>query len=165
MFLPPRSPLGAGGGTQAHHSCLHSSPQPGSDWGGRVSEPQPSYVKSSQFTVIGPDRPVTASLGGEAILPCHLSPRMSAQKMEVRWFRSQFSAMVHLCHDGQDQYAEQMLEYRGRTELLRDDITNGRVSLRIWATARPCNIFHLKFTTIIFTVFLSFIKSFSCLRT
>ncbi|KAH1184644.1 hypothetical protein KIL84_012585 [Mauremys mutica] len=51
--------------------------------------------------------------------------------MEVRWFRSQFSAVVHLYRDGQDQYAEQMLEYRGRTELLRDDITNGRVSLRI----------------------------------
>nr|XP_042703017.1 myelin-oligodendrocyte glycoprotein-like [Chrysemys picta bellii] len=69
--------------------------------------------------------------GGEAILPCHLSPRMSAENMEVRWFRSQFSAVVHLYHDGQDQYGQQMPEYRERTELLRDDITNGRVSLRI----------------------------------
>ncbi|XP_039374046.1 butyrophilin subfamily 1 member A1-like [Mauremys reevesii] len=110
--------------------------------GSTVSSALPGYVTlclalqvlrlvSAQFTVIGPDRPVTASLGGEAVLPCHLSPRMSAQNMEVRWFRSQFSAVVHLYRDGQDQYAEQMLEYRGRTELLRDDITNGRVSLRI----------------------------------
>uniref|UniRef100_A0A674JUW3 Butyrophilin subfamily 1 member A1 n=1 Tax=Terrapene triunguis TaxID=2587831 RepID=A0A674JUW3_9SAUR len=86
---------------------------------------------SSQFTVAGPDHPVIASLGGEAILPCHLSPRMSAENMEVRWFRSQFSAVVHLYHDGQDQYGEQMPEYRARTELLRDHITNGSVSLRI----------------------------------
>ncbi|KAH1182782.1 hypothetical protein KIL84_004274 [Mauremys mutica] len=51
--------------------------------------------------------------------------------MEVRWFRFKFSAVVHLYRDGQDQYGEQMPEYQGRTELLRDDITNGRVSLRI----------------------------------
>uniref|UniRef100_A0A8C3FDE4 Butyrophilin subfamily 1 member A1-like n=1 Tax=Chrysemys picta bellii TaxID=8478 RepID=A0A8C3FDE4_CHRPI len=83
------------------------------------------------FTVIGPDHPVTASLGGDAVLSCHLSPRMSAETMEVRWFRSQYSAVVHLYHDGQDLYGQQMPEYRGRTELLRDDITDGRVSLRI----------------------------------
>ncbi|KAM9119972.1 butyrophilin subfamily 1 member A1-like isoform 13-T14 [Pangshura tecta] len=69
--------------------------------------------------------------GGEAILSCHLSPRMSAENMEVRWFRSQFSAVVHLYRYGQDQYEQQMPEYRGRTELLKDNMTNGRVSLRI----------------------------------
>uniref|UniRef100_A0A674JTT4 Ig-like domain-containing protein n=1 Tax=Terrapene triunguis TaxID=2587831 RepID=A0A674JTT4_9SAUR len=87
---------------------------------------------TAQFTVTGPDHPVTASLGGEAVLSCHLSPRMSAENMEVGWLRSQDSEVVHLYHDGQDQNREQMLEYRGRTELLRDDITNGRVFLRIY---------------------------------
>ncbi|CAM5104483.1 unnamed protein product [Natator depressus] len=107
-----------------------------------VSSALPGYVAlcltlqvhrlvSAQFTVTGPDHPVTASLGGEAVLSCHLSPRMNAENMEVGWLRSQDSAVVHLYHDGQDQYGEQMLEYRGRTELLKDDITNGRVSLRI----------------------------------
>ncbi|KAG6921971.1 butyrophilin subfamily 1 member A1-like [Chelydra serpentina] len=56
---------------------------------------------------------------------------MSAENMEVRWFRSEFSAVVHLYRDGQDQYGEQMPEYRQRTELLKDDITSGSVSLRI----------------------------------
>ncbi|XP_067399180.1 butyrophilin subfamily 1 member A1-like [Emydura macquarii macquarii] len=56
---------------------------------------------------------------------------MSAESMELRWFRSQFSAVVHLYRDGQDQYGKQMPEYRGRTELLKDNITDGRVSLRI----------------------------------
>ncbi|XP_065418460.1 butyrophilin subfamily 1 member A1-like isoform X1 [Chrysemys picta bellii] len=88
-------------------------------------------LASAQFTVTGPDHPITASLGGVAVLPCHLSPRMSAENMEVGWLRSQDSAVVHLYRDGHDQYGEQMLEYRGRTELLKDDITNGRVSLRI----------------------------------
>ncbi|XP_044839043.1 butyrophilin subfamily 1 member A1-like [Mauremys mutica] len=110
--------------------------------GTTVSSALPGYITlclalqvhslaSAKFTVTGPDHPITASLGGEAFLPCHLSPRMSAENMELRWFRSQFSAAVHLYRDGQDQYGEQMPEYRGRTELLKDDITNGRVSLRI----------------------------------
>ncbi|CAM4557927.1 unnamed protein product [Lepidochelys kempii] len=85
----------------------------------------------AQFTVTGPDRPISASLGGEAILPCHLSPRMSAENMEVGWLRSQDSAVVHLYRDGQDQYGKDRLEYRRRTALLKDDITSGRVLLRI----------------------------------
>ncbi|XP_034645129.1 myelin-oligodendrocyte glycoprotein-like isoform X2 [Trachemys scripta elegans] len=110
--------------------------------GTTVSSALPGYVAlcltlqvhrlvSAQFTVTGPDRPIAASIGGEAVLPCHLSPRMSAENMEVRWFRSQFSAVVHLYRGGQNQYGQQMPEYRGRTELLKDDITNGSVSLRI----------------------------------
>ncbi|XP_075769784.1 butyrophilin subfamily 1 member A1-like [Pelodiscus sinensis] len=85
----------------------------------------------AQFTVTGPERPIAATLGGEAVLSCHLSPRMSAESMEVRWFRSRFSAVVHLYRDGQDQFGEQMPEYRGRTELLKHNIADGKVSLRI----------------------------------
>ncbi|XP_026517227.1 butyrophilin subfamily 3 member A2-like, partial [Terrapene carolina triunguis] len=84
-----------------------------------------------QFTVRGPGHPITASVGGEAVLPCHLSPRMSAENMELRWFRFKFSAVVHQYKDGQDQYGQQMPGYQGRTELLKDDITSGSVSLRI----------------------------------
>uniref|UniRef100_A0A8C0IP38 Butyrophilin subfamily 1 member A1 n=1 Tax=Chelonoidis abingdonii TaxID=106734 RepID=A0A8C0IP38_CHEAB len=105
-----------------------------------IKPPSPSTIPvlpplpspQTQFTVTGPDHAVTASLGGEAVLSCHLSPRMSAENMEVGWVRSQDSEIVHLYRDGQDQYGQQMLEYSGRTELLRDDITNGRVFLRIY---------------------------------
>uniref|UniRef100_A0A8C3I7J9 Ig-like domain-containing protein n=1 Tax=Chrysemys picta bellii TaxID=8478 RepID=A0A8C3I7J9_CHRPI len=83
------------------------------------------------FTVIGPHDPVTAILGQEAVLPCHLSPRMSAANMEVRWFRSQFLSFVHLYRDGKDQYEGQMPEYWGRTELLKAGLTDGNVPLRI----------------------------------
>ncbi|EMP33513.1 Butyrophilin subfamily 1 member A1 [Chelonia mydas] len=57
---------------------------------------------------------------------------MSAENMEVRWFRFQYHSVVHLYQEGQDKYEEQMLEYHGRTELLKDGITNGSVSLRIY---------------------------------
>ncbi|XP_034645050.1 butyrophilin subfamily 1 member A1-like [Trachemys scripta elegans] len=88
-------------------------------------------MESAKFTVIGPLDPVTAILGQETVLPCHLSPRLSAANMEVRWFRSQFLSVVHLYHDGKDQYEGQMPEYRGRTELLKEGLTDGNVPLRI----------------------------------
>ncbi|XP_065271440.1 butyrophilin subfamily 1 member A1-like [Emys orbicularis] len=88
-------------------------------------------LESAQFSVTGPGHPVTAVVGEATVLPCHLSPRMSAVNMEVRWFRSQFSAVVHLYRDGQDQYREQMPDYHGKTELLKDGIMDGNVSLQI----------------------------------
>ncbi|EMP39643.1 Butyrophilin subfamily 2 member A1, partial [Chelonia mydas] len=85
----------------------------------------------AKFTVIGPPDPVAAILGQEAVLPCHLSPRMSAANMEVRWFRPEFVSFVHLYRDGKDQYEGQMPEYQGRTELLKAGLTDGNVPLRI----------------------------------
>ncbi|XP_065419967.1 butyrophilin subfamily 1 member A1-like [Chrysemys picta bellii] len=88
-------------------------------------------MESAKFTVIGPRDPVTAILGQEAVLPCHLSPRMSAANMVVRWFRSEFESFVHLYHDGKDQYDGKLPEYQGRTELLKAGLTDGNVHLRI----------------------------------
>ncbi|KAM9119963.1 butyrophilin subfamily 1 member A1-like isoform 5-T5 [Pangshura tecta] len=110
--------------------------------GTTASSALPSYIAlcltlqvhrlaSEQFTVRGPGHVITAPLGGEAILPCHLSPRMSAETMDLRWFRFKFSAVVHQYKDGQDQYGQQMPGYQGRTELLKNNITSGSVSLRI----------------------------------
>ncbi|XP_043352793.1 butyrophilin subfamily 1 member A1-like isoform X3 [Dermochelys coriacea] len=82
-------------------------------------------------SVIGPDHPVTAIMGEDIILPCHLSPKMSAENMEVRWFRSEFTSFVHLYQHGKDEYGQQMPEYHGRTELLKAGIVDGNVALGI----------------------------------
>ncbi|XP_030053377.1 butyrophilin subfamily 1 member A1-like [Microcaecilia unicolor] len=84
------------------------------------------------FKVIGPDQPVIAVLGKDAELSCHLSPVLSAEHMEVRWFRSSFQLVVHLYENGMDQNEHQVPEYRGRTELIRNYISCGIVSLRIY---------------------------------
>ncbi|XP_068953222.1 myelin-oligodendrocyte glycoprotein-like [Petaurus breviceps papuanus] len=86
-------------------------------------------LASGQFSVIGPERPIQAPLGGEAELPCYLSPPQSAQHMEVVWLQS--TLVVHLYQDGKDQFGDQAAAYQGRTELLRDAITNGNVTLKI----------------------------------
>ncbi|XP_044840077.1 butyrophilin subfamily 1 member A1-like [Mauremys mutica] len=86
---------------------------------------------TAQFSVTGPGHPVTAIVGEAIVLPCHLSPRMSAENIEVRWFRSEFLSFVHLYQHGKDQYGNQMPDYHGRTELSKAGITDGNVSLRI----------------------------------
>ncbi|XP_067390175.1 butyrophilin subfamily 1 member A1-like isoform X2 [Emydura macquarii macquarii] len=110
------------------HSCRASSPLPGFIFFLTFYVHQ---MESAPFTVIGPDHPVIAVVGEDILLPCHLSPSMSAENMEVRWFRSEFTSFVHLYQHGKDQYEQQMPDYHGRTELLKAGITDGNVPLRI----------------------------------
>ncbi|XP_038624387.1 butyrophilin subfamily 1 member A1-like [Tachyglossus aculeatus] len=86
---------------------------------------------SAQFSVIGPVEPVLALEGGDAEMTCHLNTKESAEFMEVRWFRSQPSNLVHLYYKGKDLCGEQMKEYQGRTELVTDAIDYGSVAIRI----------------------------------
>ncbi|KAM6294849.1 butyrophilin subfamily 1 member A1-like [Aegotheles albertisi] len=84
------------------------------------------------FYVTGPPGPITVALGEDVVLPCHFFPEQSSQDMEVMWFREQFSPFVHRYKEGQDQYGEQMLQYQGRTELLKDGFASGNVDLKIF---------------------------------
>ncbi|POI26603.1 hypothetical protein CIB84_009646, partial [Bambusicola thoracicus] len=89
-------------------------------------------LQSVPFSVQGPPDPVAVAVGQDVVLPCHLSPEQSAQHLEVMWFRDQFTPFVHRYRDGQDHYGEQELRYQGRTEMLKDGLANGSVSLRIF---------------------------------
>ncbi|XP_074919589.1 butyrophilin subfamily 1 member A1-like [Chelonoidis abingdonii] len=90
-----------------------------------------STLEPVNFKVIGPDHPIMVSAGEDALLPCHLSPSTSAQGMEVRWYRSKFSEPVHLYQHEKDQAEQQIPNYQGRTELLKDGIVDGSVVLHI----------------------------------
>uniref|UniRef100_A0A4X2MD60 Immunoglobulin V-set domain-containing protein n=2 Tax=Vombatus ursinus TaxID=29139 RepID=A0A4X2MD60_VOMUR len=82
-----------------------------------------------QFSVIGPAGSIQISLGGEAELPCYLTPPQSAQHMEVLWLQS--TQVAHLYRYGEDQLGDQARDYQGRTELLRDAVTSGNITLEI----------------------------------
>ncbi|XP_016046713.2 butyrophilin subfamily 1 member A1-like [Erinaceus europaeus] len=86
---------------------------------------------TGQFHVIGPGAPVIALIGKEAVLPCHLSPVMDAEDMDVSWYRSHPTGQVHHYSTSQDLIEHQRHEYRGRTEFLKENITKGQVALRI----------------------------------
>ncbi|XP_028911085.1 butyrophilin subfamily 1 member A1-like isoform X3 [Ornithorhynchus anatinus] len=92
---------------------------------------QLTMLGSVQFDVIGSTKPILALVGEDAELPCHLEPKVNAEFMEVRWSRSSTLKIVHLYKKGEDQFGEQMEEYRGRTTLLRDAIAVGSIALKI----------------------------------
>ncbi|XP_066842703.1 butyrophilin subfamily 3 member A1-like [Anser cygnoides] len=86
---------------------------------------------SAQLRVEGPGQLLTATVGQDVVLPCHLSPRRDARSLEVRWIRRTVSETVHHYHNGEDVYGEQMGAYAGRTELARDGLSAGSLDLRI----------------------------------
>nr|XP_038028154.1 butyrophilin subfamily 3 member A1-like isoform X2 [Anas platyrhynchos] len=89
------------------------------------------WLGSAQLRVEGPGHTVTATVGQDVMLPCHLSPQRDARTLEVRWIRHRLSETVHHYRNGEDLYGEQMEAYAGRTELARDGLSAGRLDLRI----------------------------------
>ncbi|NWZ29753.1 MOG protein, partial [Asarcornis scutulata] len=85
----------------------------------------------AQLRVVGPGYSVTATMGQDVVLPCHLSPQRDARTLEVRWIRRTISETVHHYRNGEDLYGQQMGAYAGRTELLRDGLSAGSLDLRI----------------------------------
>ncbi|KAE8588434.1 hypothetical protein XENTR_v10022540 [Xenopus tropicalis] len=74
---------------------------------------------------------VSVALGSDVLLPCHLIPEMSAEKMEIRWIKPMYRPYVHLYINGKDDYTAQMPQFANRTELLKENITRGIFPLKI----------------------------------
>uniref|UniRef100_A0A8C3SAQ0 Ig-like domain-containing protein n=1 Tax=Chelydra serpentina TaxID=8475 RepID=A0A8C3SAQ0_CHESE len=78
---------------------------------------QTLFSLPESFRVLGPASPISAPLGGTALLPCHLSPALSAQAMHVKWSRPQLGQDVH--------------NWPNTSEVRGKGLTHGNVSLRI----------------------------------
>lgn len=85
-----------------------------------------------QFTVTGLRGPILAPLRGIVELSCQLSPPQNAEHMEIRWFRDHYTQPVHLYNNGKDLHVETISRYVERTELLKEAIREGKVTLRIF---------------------------------
>uniref|UniRef100_W5M2P5 Ig-like domain-containing protein n=1 Tax=Lepisosteus oculatus TaxID=7918 RepID=W5M2P5_LEPOC len=79
-----------------------------------------------QFKVIVPAEPVDTTVGSSIVLPCRLSPEMSAAAMEVRWFKENFDNLVFLYKEGKETEGS---DYRSRVRLFRQEMERGNVSL------------------------------------
>ncbi|XP_036053405.1 butyrophilin-like protein 10 [Onychomys torridus] len=91
----------------------------------------PAGNGKSDFRVLGPPDPLLAVVGQDKELPCKLTPNISAEGMELRWYRDQPSPAVHVHKDGEDVYGEQMEDYRGRTTFIGNHMVRGEVAVRI----------------------------------
>ncbi|KAG8524887.1 Butyrophilin-like protein 1 [Galemys pyrenaicus] len=91
----------------------------------------PMSVFTEMFQVIAPSEPIVAELGGDTTLSCSLDPVMSAENMELRWFRSHFSESVFIYQDRQEQNEEVMAQYAGRTSLVGEFLRDGVVAVTI----------------------------------
>ncbi|EGV94543.1 Selection and upkeep of intraepithelial T-cells protein 1 [Cricetulus griseus] len=87
---------------------------------------------TERFTVTGLEGPVLAPFGTVLELSCQLSPPQNAQHMEIRWFRTHYTQPIYLYNDGKDLFGEIIPKYVERTELLKDAIKEGNVTLRIF---------------------------------
>ncbi|XP_007461017.1 PREDICTED: butyrophilin-like protein 9 [Lipotes vexillifer] len=92
---------------------------------------QPGEMHSEEVRVVGHGEPILAHVGDEVEFSCHLSPYRDAEHMEIRWFRSQASDVVHLYRERQEFYGQQMAQFQNRTELVTDEIADGSVTLRL----------------------------------
>uniref|UniRef100_A0A8C3X1X4 Butyrophilin subfamily 1 member A1 n=1 Tax=Catagonus wagneri TaxID=51154 RepID=A0A8C3X1X4_9CETA len=86
---------------------------------------------TDSFSVIGPSEPIVAMLGADTVLACSVFPAMNLENMELRWFRSKLSEAVFVYRDGMEQAGEQIVDFKGRAELVKDYISEGRVAVRI----------------------------------
>ncbi|XP_032705583.1 LOW QUALITY PROTEIN: butyrophilin-like protein 1 [Lontra canadensis] len=91
----------------------------------------PAGGSAEEFMVIGPSEPIVAVLGADITLPCLVSPAMDVENMELWWFCSKFSEAVFIYQNQREQTEEQLAQYRGRTSLVKDFLTQGEAAVRI----------------------------------
>ncbi|MGH0186189.1 UNVERIFIED_CONTAM: hypothetical protein FKN15_020523 [Acipenser sinensis] len=87
--------------------------------------------ESAECSVVGSDHPLITSPGEDVILPCHITPSLSAVDMEVRWYRENINIPVHLYEYQSDRTDDQDSDYRGRTALSILGLQEGILSLNL----------------------------------
>ncbi|XP_069507873.1 butyrophilin subfamily 1 member A1-like [Ambystoma mexicanum] len=102
-----------------------------------------SESPAANVSVLRPSSPIVATLCEDVVLPCQLSHGVGPRGMEVQWTRPPSQRPVHLQRNGSDDNKDQLPEYRGRTEVIRDNLTGEAVALMIRnVTASDSGLYH-----------------------
>uniref|UniRef100_W5LWK6 Ig-like domain-containing protein n=1 Tax=Lepisosteus oculatus TaxID=7918 RepID=W5LWK6_LEPOC len=86
---------------------------------------------SERFQVQGPALPVFVFPDEDAVLPCYLSPDISAEDLQIRWFREDYYSPVCLFEWGFYNLRVQNPAYRDRAGLFLEELHRGNVSLTL----------------------------------
>ncbi|KAM3590343.1 uncharacterized protein V6R79_007801 [Siganus canaliculatus] len=92
---------------------------------------------SVERQLICSQQPITALVGDDVILPCHLQPPVSAADWTVEWSKPGLNPeSVHYHENGRVNFEEQNPSFSDRTSLSVDDMKTGDVSLRIFSVEK-----------------------------
>ena len=96
---------------------------------------------SGQPQLIGSDQSIVVALGGDAVLPCCVEPRINVENQSIQWWRfgvqpdpadpQSENRYVHCYQNNQDEEDLKMFSYAGRTSLFTEDLKHGNASLKI----------------------------------
>ncbi|XP_033181579.1 butyrophilin subfamily 3 member A2-like isoform X2 [Mastacembelus armatus] len=88
----------------------------------------------------GPAQIVTALVGEDVVLPCHLEPAADAVSSSVEWGRLDLEPrFVHVWHEGQNLLVNQNPAYRERTSVSPEKLRTGDLSLQLSAVTHSDN--------------------------
>ncbi|XP_054427879.1 selection and upkeep of intraepithelial T-cells protein 1-like [Pteronotus mesoamericanus] len=87
-------------------------------------------LTSEQFTVSSPRRHQVVMLGTHAELSCQLSPRQSAEHMQVGWYRDHYQP-ISVYKKGEELSGKSIQNYMNHTMILKDALGEGKMTLRI----------------------------------
>ncbi|XP_035984910.1 butyrophilin subfamily 2 member A2 [Fundulus heteroclitus] len=75
---------------------------------------------------------VTAMVGEDVVLPCHLGVAVNVNELVLEWGRQDLNPrFVYVWFEGSEYTDDQNTAYRGRTSLFTDRLRDGDVSLRL----------------------------------
>ncbi|KAE8588679.1 hypothetical protein XENTR_v10022687 [Xenopus tropicalis] len=86
---------------------------------------------AQRFDIKVTETPVIAPEGSDADLGCSLVPAGSAESMTIKFHRGNASSYVYMYEKGKEDLSNQNETYKGRTEFLTGNITQGQVTLKI----------------------------------
>ncbi|KAG2457547.1 TRI39 ligase, partial [Polypterus senegalus] len=87
------------------------------------------YMYVNKFSLVASSPSVFGHVGKDIVLPCALSANISAEGMEIRWLKKekQNSVIIFISQENNENELNKI--YQGRTELLREGVRKGNVSL------------------------------------
>ncbi|XP_067381356.1 myelin-oligodendrocyte glycoprotein-like isoform X3 [Channa argus] len=84
---------------------------------------------TEEYEVVGSQKPVTAEVGDDVVLPCKVEPPLDVTTRTVEWKCNK--TVVHMYKSRSDNPDAQDKKFRTRTSLFRDEMTKGNISLKL----------------------------------